>query len=914
MHLSRIVLALAVSTTLAHAQELEWGNQTLKTVRWKERIYPVDRPIVHYQIAGKAYDAGTGPLQVSVASGTDPVDLVVLFTNPSQDTIRLTNVVPFTPGQADTYITGLGDHRLSRTHLFSPGRKPVNVIVPDNAWELGFVAIALTDSLQLAALVRRDLASMKNATRKRFETVIMPGGSVAYQLYAEFAIGSWREALKKVFQEKRLYDVNTFDETMYQRADLAWIKEAYVMHLIMAWDKDYYDRSSGKFQLSGFQKHGQALYGGDDVIGLWPTWPTLGLDQRNQFDMYRDLPGGLNTLRQLADTLRRNGSKFFVAYNPWDESTRQQSHLQGLADLIRDTSADGVVLDTKGESSAELQQAADGVRKGVIMYSEGMAVPRDMVNIVSGRVHNALYYPPLLNLNKLIRPDFAIFRVAEVFKEPIQREYAVAFFNGYGTEINQFGPGHPEWEEEQYRYLGKTSRILRENSSNFTSRHMTVLYPTLHDSIWVNHWPGASKHIYSIFSLKPEGFDGPLMRVRERAGYHWLDLMHHEPAAIRKTAGGVEVSVTVDGFHKKWLGTNNEGQAGCLAELPEVLSVSMSGYLLQVGTDKGTAIRIWKGVPDYASHPLEFKAGILNINLREHFGRYEGKVVVQLMDGRELMDEQVLSIKPGIPRLVERTTQPTTITDHQGMVKIPAGAFLFKTTHGDDFIPYPADEPAKQQMKSYWMDKFPVTNAQYQAFINSTGYSPRDTTNYLKHWKHGKVQSGQENFPVVYVSREDAMAYARWAGKRLPTEAEWQYAAQTSTGQEWPWKQSKPVTRKLQYVTETLTVSSLEGIDPKLCNLGTGTAYAVGSYPRGANPFGLQDLVGNVWQITGDVYESGSYGYGILKGGSYFKPSSSWWYVQGGPRELHYRQALLLVSPGFERNATVGFRCVADQN
>jgi formylglycine-generating enzyme required for sulfatase activity len=149
---------------------------------------------------------------------------------------------------------------------------------------------------------------------------------------------------------------------------------------------------------------------------------------------------------------------------------------------------------------------------------------------------------------------------------------------------------------------------------------------------------------------------------------------------------------------------------------------------------------------------------------------------------------------------------------------------------------------------------------------------------------------------------------------RLPTEAEWQYAAQAGTGQEWPWKQSKPVTRKLQYVTETLTVSSLEGIDPKLCNLGTGSAYAVGSYPRGANPFGLQDLVGNVWQLTTDIYESGSYTYGILKGGSYFKPSSSWWYVQGGPRELHYRQALLLVSPGFERNATVGFRCVSDQN
>ena len=123
----------------------------------------------------------------------------------------------------------------------------------------------------------------------------------------------------------------------------------------------------------------------------------------------------------------------------------------------------------------------------------------------------------------------------------------------------------------------------------------------------------------------------------------------------------------------------------------------------------------------------------------------------------------------------------------------------------------------------------------------------------------------------------------------------------------------KPVTRKEEPITETLTVTSIEGINPGVCNLGDGKLYPVGTYPKGANAFGLQDLVGCVWQLTNDVYESGSYRYVIMKGGSYFKPSSSWWYVQGGPRELHYRQFLLRVSQGFERNATVGFRCVKDE-
>jgi gamma-glutamyl hercynylcysteine S-oxide synthase len=171
---------------------------------------------------------------------------------------------------------------------------------------------------------------------------------------------------------------------------------------------------------------------------------------------------------------------------------------------------------------------------------------------------------------------------------------------------------------------------------------------------------------------------------------------------------------------------------------------------------------------------------------------------------------------------------------------------------------------------------------------------------------------GQENYPVVYVSYEDALAYAKWAGKRLPTEVEWQYAAQTSTSNEWPWRQKKPVKRVEEVITNTLTVSKVEGIDPKFCNLGDGKLYPVGKYPKGANAYGLEDLVGCVWQLTNDLYANGSYRYIIMKGGSYFKPSSSWWYVQGGPRELDYRQYLLRISEGFERNATVGFRCVAD--
>lgn len=901
--------------------ELSVQDGRVTRIKATSHIWAVNLPLITFRVNDSLYSSDQkGPLQISISKFqyTDRgISLRITFSNPAQDTITLTNVVPFGERDKVVVITGLGKHSLSRTHLFLPNRKPVNVIVPDNAWNLGYSALSLNDNFSVFGLARRDPDSFVKANRRRFESILLPGGSVSYFLYADLYQGEWQEGLSEAFQKRYLYDLNDFNDELYKRPDLQWIKKAYVMHLMMAWDKNYYDNKTGQFNWQKFQQRGKEWYGGDDVICVWPTWPSLGLDQRNQFDLYRDLPGGLPALRTQADSLRLNGTKFFIAYNPWDESTRSEGHLQGLASLIKETSADGVVLDTKGESSRELQNAADAVKPGVIMYSEGMAVPKDMPGIISGRVHNALYYPPMLNLNKFIRPDFAIFRVAEVFKEKIKREYALAFFNGYGTEINQFAPGHPEWEEEQYRFLGRTTRILRENHSNFISSNWKPLISTLRDSIWVNEWLGREKTIYTVFSLKPEGFRGMLFEVPENPDKHYIDLWLHEPILVAKQGQKSYTQVQLEGFNAIELGTNNEGSVSCIAELPRLISATIVNNRLVVHCPQGDKLRIWPGNPAYGKTHKEVSLdgqNAFDFFIPDLLGRYEGKVVVQAFNQDELLDEVILYIKPGTPRLISGslpTTKSASITP--GMVRIPAGTFTFNTTNGDAFIPYPQEQEGQQlNMKSFWMDKYPVTNEAFHAFIQATNYKPRDTANFLKHWRNGIYAKGEARFPVIYVSYEDAQAYAQWAGKRLPTEVEWQYAAQTDKLLEWPWKQVKPVTRKEQFVTETLTVKGIEGIDPKHANLGDGELYPVGRYPRGANPHGLLDLSGCVWQLTNDIYESGSYRYIIMKGGSYFKPSSSWWYVQGGPRELHYRQALLRVSEGFERNATVGFRCVKD--
>ena len=841
---------------------------------------------------------------------------VLTFKNISQDTIWLTNVVPFGFTGDKVCLTGKGDHPLSRSYLFRPGFEPVNCILPDNAWETGFSNIMVNDTMQVSAITRRSRDNMVKAVRHRFETEMAPGGLVQYNLYADFHKGNWQDGLRLMFQDRMLYDVEPgkFDSQMLERKDLQWIRHAYVSHLIMAWNGIFYDDTDQKFHLEEFVKRGKTLYGGDDFIDIWPTWPTLGVDRRNQWDLFRDLPGGTVQLQKEAEKLKKLGSHLFICYNPWDESTRSENHTGGMAELIAATHADGVVLDTRGASSKALQQAADSVRKGVVMYSEGMAVPKDMQGIVAGRVHNALYYCPLLNLNKIIKPEFAIFRVAEIYKEPIRREFCLSFFNGYGTELNIFAPGIPEWAEEQYRFLGKIARIQRENSENFTSRAITPLLSTTTDQIFVNSWQIADKTLYTIYSLIPQGYKGCLFEVTPLPGMHFVDLWQHEEKQPIKSGKKWLIRAETDAFNQSWLGTNNEGAVDCIAKLPELISATIAGDELSIHVGKGDSLRIWAGVPDYQKHPLTLKAKDQTIRLTDHFGRFEGRFVVQLFVKDQLLDEKIVSILPGTPRLISRSEKTEAAEKAPtGMVKIPAGKFKFHATNGDEFIPYPKENEGKIfEMPPFFMDKFPVTNSQFKKFLDNTGYQSADTANFLKNWIKGGFPVSQGQYPVVYVSYEDARAYAKWAGKRLPTELEWQYGAQTAACNEWPWKQKQQIRRAEEAVTNTLTVFKIQGIEKGRCQTGDGSLYPVGRYPKGANPYGMQDLVGCVWQLTNDLYVNGSYRYLIMKGGSYFNPSSSWWYVQGGPRELHYRQFLLRVSEGFERNATVGFRCVKD--
>jgi formylglycine-generating enzyme required for sulfatase activity len=165
-------------------------------------------------------------------------------------------------------------------------------------------------------------------------------------------------------------------------------------------------------------------------------------------------------------------------------------------------------------------------------------------------------------------------------------------------------------------------------------------------------------------------------------------------------------------------------------------------------------------------------------------------------------------------------------------------------------------------------------------------------THFLQHWIDGRPPAGKEDHPVVYVDLDDARAYATWAGKRLPTEEQWQYAAQGPDGLKYPWGQD---------------------MRPGLCNGGEGgDTTGVHEYPGGQSPFGCLDMCGNTWEWTESERDDGRTRFCIIRGGSYYRAVGSQWYMDGGPRSNDFAAKFVLMWPGLDRCATIGFRCILE--
>jgi len=630
-----------------------------------------------------------------------------------------------------------------------------------------------------------------------------------------------------------------YDDWLYERDAFRWAASCYTCCFAMMCDLAFYDPEAGRYTPEAFVTAGERDFGGYDALVLWHAYPRIGFDDRNQFDFYRDMPGGLDGLRHLARRFRERGVRVFIDYNPWDTGTRREGtgDVEALAAMVEAVEADGIFLDTLHHGKGNLRSRLDAVRPGVVLESE-LALP--VREIARHHMSWAQWFKdspvPGVLRNKWFERRHMQHQILRWNRDHTGELHA-AWMNGSGMMVweNVFG-SWVGWNPRDRSILRAMVPIQRRYASLFAGEGWTPLVPTKADDVYASRWEGEGLRLWTLVNRAKEPHKGCLLQVRHEPGTRYADLVR-----------GVMVEPETRDGAARLAGALAPRGIGCfLAARPEALGADFAGFL----------------------H-----------GQRRAQGRY---------DPSTDFPERDETLRP-----VVRTRAYAPDDLPEGMVAIGGGEVRIEVTFRKrEFGTYETPRKRTATLPPYAIDATPVTNREFAAFLKATGYEPRHKKNFLKHWVDGRPPKGQEEHPVVYVALADARAYARWAGKRLPTEDEWQHAAQGPQRLPYPWGKK---------------------FDPERCNHGqAGGTTPVRAFPKGRSAFGCWDMCGNTWEWTESERSDGRTRFCILKGGSWHKAEGSHWYADGGPQPTGFAAKFLMMWPGLDRCGTIGFRCVVD--
>jgi gamma-glutamyl hercynylcysteine S-oxide synthase len=641
-----------------------------------------------------------------------------------------------------------------------------------------------------------------------------------------------------------------YSDAEYRRPELKWTQSSFIQPQVMMEDRYLYDPVAGKYTVDRYLDDLEKRYGGIDSVLLWHTYPNIGIDNRNQYDLLRALPGGVVGVKQMVADFHRRNVKVFFPIMLWDQGTRDpgEPNWDATAKLMAEVGADGINGDTLHGVPRAFRTASDAIGHPLALE------PEDGPDREALAWNNLTWgywdYPevPWVSLYKWLEPRHMV-NVCDRWNRSKVDNLQFAFFNGVGYESweNIWGVwnGITPRDSESLRRVAK---IEREHAEFLVSPDWEPFAWMEQHSIFASRWPKGDDTLWTIINRSEYNVDGHQMRLPAQPDLHYYDLWN-----------GKELTPEVEGSDV-FLSFPMEAHG-----FGAVLATKSAHEKLSIAQPLSSYSEEWKFLPQ---------------------------------------------------RIVEIPKTQLAVSAPEGMVKIPTADFSFniegvelergEREHGEQNndagvdVQYPWEDSPRTHhshvvhVDAFYVDKYPVTNAQFKRFVDAAHYRPKDDLNFLRDWKNGNYPTGWDNKPVTWVSQEDARAYAAWAGKRLPHEWEWQYAAQGTDGRPYPWGNdwndgAVPIKEKSRVMRAPDTVDA---------------------HPSGASPFGVQDLVGNIWQWT-DEYVDEHTRAAILRGGSNYRPQGSNWYFPPAHRNDQHGK-LLLMAPGKDRAGTLGFRCVKD--
>jgi gamma-glutamyl hercynylcysteine S-oxide synthase len=663
-----------------------------------------------------------------------------------------------------------------------------------------------------------------------------------------------------------------YDPARYSARSLAWTQSSFIQPQMMVHDRYFYDPLTGKYTVDRYLDDLEKRYGGIDSVLIWATYPNMGIDDRNQHDMVRSMPGGVEGLKQMVADFQRRGVRVLFPMMMWDEGTRDPGKPwpDAIAEFMKQVNADGINGDTQDGVPLAFMKASEDIGHPLGFEPEVGLSDQDLAwDVMSWGYYFKFPFVPHVDRFRWLETRHMV-HVCDRWNRTKTDNLQFAFFNGEGWE---------SWENVWGIWNGITARdaeatrrvatIERGIAPFLVSPDWEPLYPMHMYGVFASRWPLGDQTAWTIVNRNEYDVQGRQMSIPHKPGMRYFDLYH-----------GVELEPSVqDGWAVLSFTTEAHGFGAILAAA---------------------------GEPDAKIKSLLDKMKKINVQPLSSFSMEWQKTPQKLAD---------------IPPTKPSHEAPA------GMVPIDGGDYLFAVSgieiEGSNDIGVDVQYPwevsprryheNRMQIKPFFIDKYPVTNADFKKFLDATHYHPKDDGNFLKDWKNGAFPEGGANKPVTWVSIEDAREYAKWAGKRLPHEWEWQYAAQGKDGRVYPWGNCDwtiPITNPSPFACP----APLNPADAVAPSPDKGRvmlpASDVDAHPKGASPFGVFDMVGNVWQWT-DEYTDEHTRAAILRGGSHYQPQGSVWYFPQAHKNNEHGK-LLLMAPSYDRSGAVGFRCVKD--
>jgi iron(II)-dependent oxidoreductase len=650
-----------------------------------------------------------------------------------------------------------------------------------------------------------------------------------------------------------------FDDADYLRPDLAWTQRVHSQVQLLVWDRSIYDPATRQYTVEKFLADTERRIGPIDAVLLWHVYPNLGIDDRNQFDLLLDLPGGLPALKKVVEFFHAHNVKVFFPILAWDTGTRQAPAppWTTLTQLLQEISADGINFDTLESVPADFRTVSAGTGHPLALEPQfeirDDSISWSTIGWNDWVTWEDVPYPfiPMVNKSHWLEPRHMV-NVTDRFTRDKTDSLQHAFFNGlgYATLENLWGFWY-EMTPHDAEVVLRFTRIERVFPDNLVSSNWQPHTPTLQAGVFASKFPTPSRTLWTIVNRNEFDVTGEQLRVPCHQGVHFYDLWR-----------GAELQPKI------------QGEEATLS-----FSLEGLGFGAVLATEEDTSTPTPQSL-------LSFMAERAKQPLRSYSRAW----------------------KPVPQKITEISSTRASSAPPPGMISVPEGDFDFSVRGieiegGNDpgvDVQYPWEDSPRRSHRHrlhihhFFIDRTPVTHAQFKQFLDATHYHPADDHNFLRDWANGSYPDGWANKPVTWVSLEDARAYAAWAGKRLPHEWEWQYAAQSGDGRLYPWgNQWNP-----------------NAVPPPDHGRTQRPPSDVDSHPQGASRFGVLDLVGNVSQWT-DEFSDEHTRAAIIRGAASYQPHGSIWYFPQTYR-LDEHEKFLLMAPSRDRSATIGFRCVLD--